>query len=235
MSLLVELFGEHAPPVLHIAQESRVHGQHAFAELGEQVLVFALADGERRQGLLQARPGSGILRAGQMPDAGFGGGVALLRRDAAVVNSEFGEIGQDADGGIARPAIAAQLPGRLDLLADVDGGFFGLDIKGAASPRKEAVVGVFGAAAALQARFVQHLMAVADIPAQRGEEGIDEFLPQLSFVIVGLGEMRPARFKLFDQSLDGFGRRHARDCSIGSTPTSCRRRGETLARSQCRC
>ena len=33
---------------------------------------------------------------------------------------------------------------------------------------------------------MQHLLAVADIPAQGGEEGIDEFLPQLRFVVIGL-------------------------------------------------
>ena len=51
---------------------------------------------------------------GQIHDAGFGGGIALLGFDAAIVDGELSEIGQDAQGGIARPAVGAQLFGRLD-------------------------------------------------------------------------------------------------------------------------
>ena len=196
--LFVKLFRQQRSPAFHIAQESRIHGQHAFADISQQVFVPALLDGARREGLMQARPGAGVLRAGQVPDAGFGGVVALVRRDAAIVNSELGEIGQDAEGGIARPAVGAQLPGGFDLLADVDGGLFGLDIEGAPPPGQEAVIGVFGAAAAFYARFVQDLLAVADIPAQRGKEGVNEFLPQLRFVVVGLAIALSVPLKLVD-------------------------------------
>ena len=50
----------------------------------------------------------------QIEDARFRRRIALARLDAAIVDGELGEIRQDADGGIARPAVGAQLFRRLD-------------------------------------------------------------------------------------------------------------------------
>ena len=57
---------------------------------------------------------------------------------------------------------------------------------------------MFDAAAAAQASFMQDLFAVADIPAQGGEEWIDEFLPQLRLVVIGLQELALVPLEFFD-------------------------------------
>ena len=105
--LLVQVLGQGGAPAFHIAQESLVHAQHALGRRLEQVAVPPLAHGFRRERLPQPFPGLKVLRMRQIQDAGIFGGIALQRFDAAVVDGELGEIGQDADGGIARPAVGA--------------------------------------------------------------------------------------------------------------------------------
>ena len=202
------MLGQVGAPDFHIAQEGFVHAQHAFGGALEQLAVQSRAHGFGRQRLAQPLPGVEVLRMRQIQDARFGRGIALPGFDAAIIDGEFGEVGQYAQRGIARPAVGSQLFGRLDGIADVDGWLLGLDIEDAPRPRQEAVIGMFDAAAAAQAGFMQHLLAVAHIPAQRAKEGIDEFLPQLRLVVIGLLIAALVALELLDQLVQAVGCGH---------------------------
>jgi hypothetical protein len=55
-----------------------------------------------------------------MLDAGVAGVVAGARPGGAVVNAEFFEVGQEGEGELDDPAVAAKLVGRAGVGADVD-------------------------------------------------------------------------------------------------------------------
>ena len=112
--LLVDIRRQVDAPAFHIAQEGFVNAQHAFGGRLQQIAVLALPHRLGRQRLAQPLPFGEVLGMGQIQDAGFFGRIALARFDAAIIDRELGEVGQDADGGIARPAVGAQLFGRLD-------------------------------------------------------------------------------------------------------------------------
>ena len=122
-------------------------------------------------------------------DGGFVGGEGL---EAAIVNGELLEIGEDAEGEFHRPRIAAELKGGLGIVLEGDGGLLGLDEKLAVAADAEGVVGSLGLAADFEGVLVDDLLVgfgvalgVGDIPTEGGEERVDELLANL-----GLFEFR---------------------------------------------
>ncbi|MCY3867102.1 MAG: hypothetical protein OXG68_16820 [Chloroflexi bacterium] len=130
----------------------------------------------------------------------------MLWLDAAVVNRELGKVGEDANGGVSRPAIGAQLLGWFNRSADVYCGFFRLNIKGALRSGEESIIRVFDAAAAPQSGFVQYLFA--KVPTQCAEEGIDKLLSELRLVVIGVHKFVSVFVEVFDQLFDAVGRAH---------------------------
>jgi len=109
-------------------------------------------------------------------------GVGLV---AAVIDRELLEIGQDRDRQTDVPGIDFELVCQYAVVLNVLGRFFGLDEELAHPAQPESVVRGFGMRAALNVDrvLVHHLtvvdreaFVVGDVPSQRFEEGVQEFL-----------------------------------------------------------
>ena len=120
-----------------------------------------------------------------------GGGLVGGRGPgAAVIDRQLLEIGEDREGQLGAPRIAAELVRGLDVVLDVNRGLLGLDEELALLADAEGVVRRLGRAADLHLVLVDHLfvllgksLGVIDVPAERGEEGVDELVADC-----GLGE-----------------------------------------------
>ena len=77
----------------------------------------------------QFAPAVDVLVELQVHHAGGGGLVFFVGLDAAVVNGQLLEVGQNAQRQLGAPGVAAELEGGRDVVADVDRGFFGFDEK----------------------------------------------------------------------------------------------------------
>jgi len=121
-----------------------------------------------------------------------------------------------ADGRSRRvTGVAAQLIGRVDVVADVHARFFGFDEEFARGADAESVIRRFDRALIFNGVFVDHLAvlrgevgAVVHIPAERLEEGIEEFLAELGFVIMPGAIERPRVAEAVNEGLDDFWRGH---------------------------
>ena len=105
------------------AFEDRVAGEHA----GNLVPAFS------------------VFGAGNVKDAGEGGVVFLVGLDAAVIDGELLEVGEDRERELGGPGVAAELEGRTDIVLDVHRGFLGFEKELARAADAEAVVRRFGA------------------------------------------------------------------------------------------
>ncbi len=103
---------------------------------------------------------------GVVHDAGRGGLVGLVRLDAAVVDGEFLEIGEDGERQFGGPGIAAQLEGGAEIVLDIDGGFLGFEEELARAADAEAVVGGLGDAADLDGILVDDILVCLGVPAR---------------------------------------------------------------------
>ena len=111
---------------------------------------------------------------------------------AGVVDGEFLEVGEDGEGEFGGPGVAAELEGGGGFVFDVDGGFFGLDEEFAGAADAEAVVGGAGGVFGAEGVLVDDVLvgfgisgAIGDIPAEGFEEGIEELLAELGFIVYG--------------------------------------------------
>ncbi len=138
-------------PALDLGQEGVVHlGGAALACGGFGVLVEgAFEDGLVGEDGGNLVPLGGILAVGEQHDAPGGGFVGLVGLDAAVVDGELLEIGQDGEGQLGGPGVAAELVGGGDLVLEVDGGLLGFDEELARAADAEGVIGGLGGAADL--------------------------------------------------------------------------------------
>ena len=179
-------------PALDLGQERRVHlGGAALAALGLGVFVESAAqDGITGEDGGDLVPAVGVLVEGQVHDPGGGRLIGFVRLDPAVVDRELFEVGEDAQGQLGAPRVAAELVGRVHVAFDVHRGLLGLDEELARAADAEAVVGRLGAAAHLDGLLVHHVLVglgvallVGDVPAQRLEEGVDELAADLGFVV----------------------------------------------------
>lgn len=163
----------------------------ALARLRFGIAVESAApDGIPRKDAGELAPLFGVLVVCQAEYAGGGGVVAGLGADAAVIDGQLAEIGQDGKGQLGRPGIAAELVGGRGVGDDIDGGFLGLDKELALGPDAKGVIGGLDATALAQAGLVNDVavagraaLAVVDVPAQRGKQRVDELGADLSLVI----------------------------------------------------
>jgi len=180
--------GQQVAPLVELAQELGVDG-------GDPLLA-PLGGGELLQGTGQDRvaaeeggdlvPVGLVLVVAPVAQAGDGGGVLLRRAQAGVVDGELLEVGQHAEGQLGRPGVAAQLEGGLAVDGQVDGRLLGLDEEAAAAVEVEAVVGGLGLAGDGDLVLVLDFgaaVAVVHIPAQGGEEGVDELDADFGLVV----------------------------------------------------
>ena len=93
-------------------------------------------------------------------DLFFGIHLLLVGRgglDAAVVDGELLEIGEDGDGELGAPGVPAELVGGVDVVADADGGLLGFDEEDPSAAEAEAVVRGAGGALHVQGILVDDL------------------------------------------------------------------------------
>ena len=110
--------------------------------------------------------------------------------DAAVVDGEFLEVGEDGERQLGRPGVAAQLEGGAYVVAHVDRGLLGFEKELPPAADAEAVVRGLGRAADLDRVFVDDVLVgfgvallVVDVPAEGLEEWVEKLVAELSFVV----------------------------------------------------
>ena len=172
-------------PALDLGQELVVHLRGAaLAGLGLRELVERTLP---HRGLAEHAgdlvPAGGVLLVVQQEDAARGGLVRRRGLGAAVVDGQLLEIGEDREGQLGAPRVAAELVRGIDLVLDVHRGLLGLDEELALLAEAEGVVRRLGRVADLHLVLVDHLfvllreaLRVVDVPAERGEEGVDELV-----------------------------------------------------------
>ncbi|MCY4538591.1 MAG: hypothetical protein OXE52_10225 [Chloroflexi bacterium] len=167
----------------------------------------ASGDGFAAETRLKLVPFVDVIAIFIITQAGRCCGIAALGLDAAIIDAEFFEIGQDADGRIARPAVAAQLKSRDGVPLQVDMRHFGLDEEMRRVADAEAVIRAFGF---FNTAFVHHdadfeadLPVVNDIPTQGGKQFVNELRTQFRFAVW------LAFLKLFNQLSDFLWRGHS--------------------------
>jgi len=118
--------------------------------------------------------------------------VLVVGLDPAVVHGELLEIAEDAEGELGSPAIAAELEGGAGVVLDIYGGALGFEKEFACAADAEAVVGGFGGLTDFDGVFVDDVLVgfgvavlVVNVPAERLEEGVEEFAAELGFIVVG--------------------------------------------------
>jgi len=125
-------------------------------------------------------------------------------------NRELLKIGEDAHRELGTPGMTAELEGRADRVADVDGRLFGLDEETAHAPaHTKTVVRRLRAAAHLDRVLVDYFFvglgiafAVVHVPTQGGEEGVQKLLAELGFVGAGRTVRRPVAGEPLDEGDD---------------------------------
>ena len=169
-------------------------------------------------------------RYSRVPEVDDPGGrrlVGLLRPDAAVVDGELLEIGQDAHRQLGRPGIAPQLEGGADRLADIDRRLLGLDEEAPhAAADAEAVVGGLGPAADLDGVLVDDFLVGVGValcgcrrPSRGPKKRVEELLAELGLVVAVGAVCFPVRREPLDQFAHLCRRRH-----IGLLPSAPRQR-----------
>ncbi len=200
-----DVAGQQFAPAFDLLEELGVDlGGAAFAAAGLGILVEgALEDGLLGEDVADFAPAVGVLIEGEVLDAGGGGLVGGTGADATVVNGELFEVGDDRQGQLGAPGIAAKLIGGAGVVLDGDRGLLGLDEELADAADAKAVVRGLGRAADLDGVFVDDVLVgfgvaclVVDVSAECVEERVDELAADLGFVVglllVGLGVLGEA-------------------------------------------
>ena len=117
---------------------------------------------------------------------------SLVGLDAAVVDRELLEVGEDAEREFGGPGVAAELEGGAGVVLDVNGGLLGFEEELARAADAEAVVRGFGGLADFDGVFVDDVLVglgvallVVHVPAEGFEERVEELAAELGFVVVG--------------------------------------------------
>jgi len=202
---------EQDAPLLDLFEKLLIHlGGAAFALAALGVAVErAIPNGIPGENLGNFVPPLDVFFKSKEHHATGGGGIFGVRTGAAVVDGEFFEIGQDRERQMGVPGVTAQLVGGMDGVADVDRRLFGFDEELAGGADAEGVIRGFERAFILEGVFVDHLAvlrgevgAVDHIPTEGFEQGVEEFLAELGFV-VATGAVELARVaEAVDEILD---------------------------------
>ncbi len=173
-----------------------------------------LVEGAAQDGLLGEHvpglaPAVGVFLVRQVEQAGGRGFVAVGRALSAIVGDELFEVGQDGERKPGAPGVAPQLVGRTGIALEVDAWLLGLGEELCLATDAEGIVR--GALVALErlggldddfpvgGRGVQ---GVVDVPPQRDEQGVDELLPRLGFLVSGAAVGRHVGAKVADEPGD---------------------------------
>ena len=111
------------------------------------------------------------------------------RPSGAIVDAQLLEVGQDGEGHLCAPAVAAQLIGRAGVGVDIDTAFLGLGVKLGQGADAESVIRGFLLPFDLQTVFGNNFAVlqrghgrVAHVPAQGFEKRIDQTLADMGFL-----------------------------------------------------
>jgi len=139
----------------------------------------------------------------------FAGLVLELGADAAVVDGKLLEIGEDGEGEVGGPGVAAELVGRADIALDVHRGLLRFQEELARPADAETIIGGLGIAPDLDRILGDDVLVglgpalpVADVPAEFLEERLDELGAELSFLIAGAFVGGEVALEDFDQAFD---------------------------------
>ena len=180
------------PPGFDFPQKGIVHLRRpAFAARDLNVLVkVALIDGFLGEHARNLRPSAEVFGKWKVENARCGGRVVLVRLDTAIVDREFPEIGQYAEGQLGRPRVPAKLKCGVGFLLHVDRRPLGLDEELASATDSETVVRRLGGAPDLDRIFVNDVLVrlgraglVVDVPPKSFEEGVEKLSAKASFVV----------------------------------------------------
>lgn len=148
-------------------------------------------------------------------DARGRGLVGFQRLDAAVVDRELLEVGQNRKRQLGRPGVAAKLVCRRHVALDVHGRLLGLDEELARAADAEGVVGRLGAGADLDDVLVDDVpvglsqtLAVVHVPAERLEEGVEVIAAKLRLGVTAVAVVVEVQAEALDQLDDLLGCRH---------------------------
>jgi hypothetical protein len=129
----------------------------------------------------------------------------------AIVNDKFLEVGNDTDGKVGTPTVPSELKGGLiggRTFAKIDARLFCFDEKYPLFSDPEGIIGGSACSVADESVFESYgsvtgseVFFVFDVPAESGEEGIDEIFPALGFVVLGTFIVFLLPMKFFDESL----------------------------------
>ena len=138
-----EVLGQFLAPVFNFQKERRINfggaapAPVAFCKLIEAAFEDCLA----RKNRSNVVPLFRVIFKVTVKEAPLGRGVVPERFDAAIVDGEFLEIAEDAQGQLRGPGVAAQLKCGGDFFFDVDGGLLGFEEEFAGATNPKAVVG----------------------------------------------------------------------------------------------
>lgn len=216
-----EVAGQEVAPVLYLLEELHVDflGGPLLLRLDE-LIEPPLEDRLLGEDVGDLLPLLQVIVVGEVDHPAVAGLILELGTEAAVVNGELLEVGEDGEGEPGRPGVTAELVGGADIALDIDRGFLGLDeeLPGPADP--EAVVGGLGGPADLDRVLGDDVLVglgvtllVIDVPAQGLEEGVDELGADVGFLVTGslIGLQVPV--KDFHQPLNFIRRFHLRSTS----------------------
>ena len=140
----------------------------------------------------------------------------MIGLDAAVIDGELLEIGQDGERQLGGPGIAAELERPGDVVLTLTDGFLGFHEELARAADAEGVIRRLGGPAHLDRILVDHILvglgvvlAVGHIPAQGLEERVEEFAAQLRLVVVPGAVGGGLIAKALDELADGVRCGHA--------------------------
>ena len=135
--------------------------------------------------------------------------VAGPRARGAIVYAQFLEVGQDGQGNLGAPAVAAKLVGRGGVGADVDAALLGFDVELRQRADAEGVIRGLLLALHVQAVFGNDFAVlrrghgrVAHVPAQGLEKRVDQRLADVGFLDAGSEERLPVRGEVPAQLCD---------------------------------
>ena len=122
----------------------------------------------------------------------------MLGANRAVVYGQFLEVGQNGQGKLGAPAVAAKLVGRAGVRADVDAALLRFGVELGQGPDAKGVIRGLLLAFHVEAVFGNDFPVLRrdhrrtpHVPAQRLEEGVDEHLANVGFLDAGGEERLP--------------------------------------------
>ena len=207
---------EHVAPLLDFGKEGVVNRGRAFPGPARFHVVVERAslDGVGREEALEVVPAFEVVGVAEKHGAGGRGFVGLVRLDAAVVDRELLEVGEERDRELGGPGVAAELERGACVFGDAYGRFLGLGKEDAAAADAECVVRGLGCACDLDGLFVDDRLEdfgqagfVGDVPTERLEEGVEELGAELFFFVVRGQKDLAVPFEPLDEVSHQCGRR----------------------------